>query len=114
MLALQWAVVALLDIGARLLNYRIAVRSYRETLPLLGGETPMAASMAVMGRYMTRWLQRSYAGARRHLSRTLRTLAHSLFVSSAYLLLAWTSRRLQNAEGTEGGSEQRISRHGVG
>ena len=85
-LALQWAVVALLDIGARLLDYRIAVRSYRETLPLLGGEAPMAASMAAMGRYMARWLQRSYAGARRHLSRTLRTLAHSLLVSSTYLL----------------------------
>ena len=44
------------------------------------------ASMAAIGRYMSRWLQRSYAGARRHLSRTLRTLTRALLTFSVYLL----------------------------
>ena len=81
MLALQWMVVAILDVGARRLNYRVSTRSHRETLPLLGEETPLAASAAAMGRWTMRWLQRSYAGARRHLSRSLRTLASSLLIS---------------------------------
>jgi hypothetical protein len=86
LLALQWMVVALLDIGARLLNYRVAIRSYCETLPLLGEETPTAASAAAIGRWMTRWLRRSHDGARRHLNHSLRTLARALLVLSTYLL----------------------------
>ena len=86
LLALQWMVVALLDIGARLLNYRVAIRSYCETLPLLGEETPTAASTAAIGRWMTRWLRRSHDGARRHLNHSLRTLARALLVLSTYLL----------------------------
>ena len=41
---------------------------------------------------MNRWLQRSYAGARRHLSRTLRTLACALLTFSVYLLRYLSAR----------------------
>ena len=92
MLTLQWMVVAILDVGARALNYRVSTRSHRETLPLLGEETPLTASAAAMGRWTMRWLQRSYAGARRHLSRSLRTLASSLLISATCLLHHLLSR----------------------
>ena len=86
MLALQWMVVVILDIGARMLNYRVATSSYRETMPLLGGETPITASTLAMGRWMARWLRHSYAGARHHLSRSRRTLASALLIFTTYLL----------------------------
>jgi hypothetical protein len=79
-------VVVCLDIGAQLLNYRVAIRSYRETWPLLGDDTPTIASAMAMGRWMARWLRRSNNGARRHLSHRLRTLAHALLVLYTYLL----------------------------
>ena len=91
-LALQWMVVATLDVGARILDYRVAIRSYRETLHLLGDTTPCAASTAEMGRWMMRWLRRSYAGARRHISHNLRTLASSLLMFATYLLYNLLSR----------------------
>ena len=86
MLALQWMVVVILDIGARMLNYRVATSSYRETMPLLGGETPITASTLAMGRWMARWLRHSYAGARHHLSRSRRKLASALLIFTTYLL----------------------------
>ena len=79
-------------IGAHLLDYRVANRSYRETLPLLGETTPITASTVELGRWMTRWLTRSYAGARRHLSHSLRTLARTLLIFSTYLLYSLSSR----------------------
>ena len=85
-LALQWMVVVCLDLGAQLLNYRVAVRSYRDTLPLLGDDTPTIASAIAMGRWMARWLRRSHDGARRHISHRLRTLAHALLVLYTLLL----------------------------
>jgi hypothetical protein len=63
----------------------VATRSYRETLPLLGDDTPTVASAVAMGRWMARWLRRSHDGARRHLSRYLRTLAHARCVLYTYL-----------------------------
>ena len=85
-LALQWMVIVLLDTGAKLLNYRVAILSYRETLPLLGEDTPTMASAVAIGRWMARWLRRSHDGARRHLCRRSRTLAHALLVLSTHLL----------------------------
>ena len=86
----------ILDIGAHMLNYRVATSSYRETLPLLGGQTPITASTLAMGRWMARWLRRSYAGARRHLSHSLRTASesspHLLHLPPLQPILPWNLR----------------------
>ena len=83
---MQWMVVAFLDVGARMINYRVAIHSHRETLPLLGDETPTAASAGKIGRWTTRWLRLSYASARHYLTMRLRTLARTLLILSSYLL----------------------------
>ena len=85
-LALQWGVVVALDIGDKILNHRVALRSFREDLLLLEEEAPTALSPTAIGRWFLRWANLTYHGARRHLAKRLRTLAYAELALASHLL----------------------------